>query len=524
VDTIDKIKYGELHIYYPFRLDTKLSFEKVCGMLCNSTITYSADYAEMVNRKMQGELQQRTENLMKEYPGVSFNIQAPSVSVRNRYLKKSIKEKYQFFDGGYVIKILPTDNIARFEILPNESSLLDKKNETICSDEDFNKKYYGVDYVSAQERFLLLPVKVRLVSGLEVWVQVTLILFMNKLGVLKVEIPLADVGWSYLESGDNSKLIESYEYCGCKKVLQEAESIYDLARGYFREIVRTTKIKIESYNNSITNIVLVDYKNVPEQLDRLNVDFQTELYRTLCAPVPNMPYMTFDEVAKKFVEEHKLGSQALAYIINPMGSLISLGDKNFLNDVRSMLKESDDETNIVNNSNEVAANLLCRNIEFVLLTVLLKRTNDCWSIFHEKKRDMTHTLLQRIYYENVVFINSLQSSCFGSAKEQLAFVEEKMHLYLCPDITSTTQSALEKIVEDEIEIKRERESSLISVMGLFLTIIFGLPSIDECNSLLCAILNKTYNAMVSVGIWIAVIIILFLIVFGFKALRRKQTQ
>ena len=135
-----------------------------------------------------------------------------------------------------------------------------------------------------------------------------------------------------------------------------------------------------------------------------------------------------------------------------------------------------------------------------------------------------HTLLQRIYYENVVFINSLQSSCFGSAKEQLAFVEEKMHLYLCPDITSTTQSALEKIVEDEIEIKRERESSLISVMGLFLTIIFGLPSIDECNSLLCAILNKTYNAMVSVGIWIAVIIILFLIVFGFKALRRKQTQ
>ena len=36
-----EIKYGELHIYYPLKFDTKLEIEEICQKICQSSMVFN---------------------------------------------------------------------------------------------------------------------------------------------------------------------------------------------------------------------------------------------------------------------------------------------------------------------------------------------------------------------------------------------------------------------------------------------------------------------------------------------------
>lgn len=41
-----EIKYGELHIYYPLKFDTKLEIEEICQKICQSSMVFNQKYQE----------------------------------------------------------------------------------------------------------------------------------------------------------------------------------------------------------------------------------------------------------------------------------------------------------------------------------------------------------------------------------------------------------------------------------------------------------------------------------------------
>lgn len=43
---IKQLNYGELHIYYPIRFDTKLSYLELCDTMFNSDISFNDEYQQ----------------------------------------------------------------------------------------------------------------------------------------------------------------------------------------------------------------------------------------------------------------------------------------------------------------------------------------------------------------------------------------------------------------------------------------------------------------------------------------------
>ena len=45
---IEKIKYGEIHCYYPLKFETDLDFEALCEAVRQSTVFFSEEYQNKI--------------------------------------------------------------------------------------------------------------------------------------------------------------------------------------------------------------------------------------------------------------------------------------------------------------------------------------------------------------------------------------------------------------------------------------------------------------------------------------------
>lgn len=45
---ITHLNYGELHMYYPIKFDTKLSFSKLCDALSKSNVSFNKEYQQKI--------------------------------------------------------------------------------------------------------------------------------------------------------------------------------------------------------------------------------------------------------------------------------------------------------------------------------------------------------------------------------------------------------------------------------------------------------------------------------------------
>ena len=119
------------------------------------------------------------------------------------------------------------------------------------------------------------------------------------------------------------------------------------------------------------------------------------------------------------------------------------------------------------------------NVEFDLIIILLKKTNESNEYFNKiaSMKKLSDTRIE--YNKNVLFISELQENCYGSVSEQTALLEKMMPHYFKHEITSAKSTAINNILQQNEQEKNERFQNYISTGGLILTLIFGLPSLYE---------------------------------------------
>lgn len=65
--------------------------------------------------------------------------------------------------------------------------------------------------------------------------------------------------------------------------------------------------------------------------------------------------------------------------------------------------------------------------------------------------------IRREYYQNILFINELQRTCYGSVIEQISEMEEKMPLYCNASINESNQIALDNILKGDQQYRSDNE-------------------------------------------------------------------
>lgn len=158
-------------------------------------------------------------------------------------------------------------------------------------------------------------------------------------------------------------------------------------------------------------------------------------------------------------------------------------------DYYSSIFKEENNTSVLDDSDytymcNMLANDININIEFAIIIIMLKKTNECNDIYNKTQKKHNLVKIRKEYNQNILFINELQNTCYGTVIEQTSQIEEMMSLYLKRDINTANQTALNNILKDEEQKKNEHFINFISVGTLMLSIVFGLPSIYESLSIL----------------------------------------
>lgn len=83
IKQITQLKYGELHIYYPIKFDTKLSYPKSCDTLYKSNINFNEKYQQKIMDSLGISLANTTNEFQHTKYGSDPNDVSLSIKVKD---------------------------------------------------------------------------------------------------------------------------------------------------------------------------------------------------------------------------------------------------------------------------------------------------------------------------------------------------------------------------------------------------------------------------------------------------------
>lgn len=490
---INNLKYGELHFYYSLKFNTDLSFSDLCDTLQKSNICFNEEYQQQVIDSLGTSLANITSDFQSQN-SISDSNNSVSYIVKDN----STGEKYKPTLNNISPYVINGDNI-RLEISSSTPSIslnvysteLESLQERLLKlKEEYEqcKTIYGNSFVDNQDRILLLPIKATLTNGESVWIHALLFVFRNNTGILKLEMPLTDIDIAPLKNNDINSFVKSIENCWDIDSFSQDIKLSTLSRFYIKQINDATGINIINYNNEIRNIILIDFNGLPKRIDSMPNEIQEELYRIISAPVPDYSFTSYTKEAQEYIEKHSWGAHGIKYITKINGGLLSIIDQSLLDYIITNFKENEnisniDEDDYFNICSSIAKDVNI-NVEFAILIIMLKKLNECNDMYNKTQKKYDINKIRKEFYQNILFINDLQSSCYGTVCEQTSELEKMMPLYLKSETNAINQKAINNILNDEIQQSNKDFMDFISIVTLLFTIIFGLPSILEAITIL----------------------------------------
>ena len=191
---ISQIRYGELHLYYPLKFDTKLSFEELCAEIAKSKVSYNDEYQQKVIDEMGNSFANSTREWQHNSPDLDGEEGQITLRVRDYesdkiYKQNDLEPAYDINGENIRIELIPSDASFKMNIISTEVESLQRRLNRLNQEFELSDRIYGKAFTSNQERLILLPFKAILESGAVVWVQAILFVFRNNMGILKIEIP-----------------------------------------------------------------------------------------------------------------------------------------------------------------------------------------------------------------------------------------------------------------------------------------------------------------------------------------------
>lgn len=482
---IQKIKYGEIHFYYPIKFNSKISYTQICESIKKSPLLFTDEYQQKVMDSFGYSFAKIFENIKDE-------LESTNSLDNTCILKMHDYKKYRNMNTP-PMEIQPDRILLEFE--SGESSikihfkdadleLLNRRLIRSKEEYELSLKFYGKSYANRQDRFLLLPIQLELESGESTWLYPFLYVFENNMGILKLELPLVNSNTYPLFSNDLDKLIKKIINKWNIKDFIPTCTFFSIKNSYLDKLYTDTQLEFISYPTDIKNIILVDFDGIPQNLNSIPDSIQEDLYRIVCAPVPSRENTSYKKDAIEYIKNHSWGGHGIKYIIKSTGGCLSFVDHSILNYVcedyktqeQSIVLTPFDDYYIMCNN---LAKSLCLNVEFALLVSLLKKTNESNDYFNKITSSKKLSETQIEYHKNILFISELQEDCYGSVSEQTACVEQMMPHYFKSELTIAKKMAINDILKQKEQENNERFQNYISTGGLILSLIFGLPSLYE---------------------------------------------
>jgi len=511
-EEITKIKSGCIDYYYSLKVETKLNYYELCETIqanINRTLeNYNLEISSILQKDMENKM---TEEGIEE---LSVRIDCDEKQVKNKILNSELDQISQ-----KIVRIEISNTQKGVKIIP-----ISEANQHIEETEkeiEYNYKkdleIYGQAFVNNYRVINLPPYKVQLINDSFVFVDALLHVFKNGMMILKITIPIKDIEITPLFENNEDEyiknIIDIYKVGDCTK----EKTIEEIKKKYYQYIYDCNKkiTNIISVSKVLRNIILADFEGVPSDVRDITEDVKEKLYRIIVAPIQKRDDISFKDRANIYLAENSYTYDGIKYITSSMGKCISIIDSDTIDYLENIL-----DSNKRNEAYRIGINSVRRNIEFSFLIILLKNMNSSITYFEKELNLNNINKIQKEYNFNLIFILQLQQTCFGSVREQLAFLENKMIYFLDVKSRDERMKAIDAIIENDNNTKSLNFQNFLSIGGFLLTVIFGLPAIYETLTILRKsnlFINKDIAILTidncSIAIWIALTIILTVILY-----------
>lgn len=525
---IDVIKYGELHMYYPIKFNTKLQFSELCDIIYQSKVGYNDDYHQKILDDMGSSLAETAEEIQNLFESHGDKIKINVTNPETNYIYNTENKNQQWYElNGDNIKIEITESESSVftKITNMELEALQERDLRIQKELEVCSRICGKSFLEYQSRIPLIPFKMKLISGEIIWIQAMIIIFRNKMGLLKLNFPLININTKSFKEYNIDSLVIKIDNCWKNMDIDKNVKLSELYSYYLEKLFENKKLEIIKYDDSFNNLILVDYDGIPKQLNHISKDIQEEFFRIVCAPVPDYPYTSYSKDTVEYIKKFSLKQQhGIKYILKNNGGVLSVIDKNLQTFYLQQFKKEKNVETLDNNDymyicSELASNINV-NIEMSILIIMLKKSNELNNIYNKLYTTKELYKIRREYYQNILFINELQRTCYGSVIEQISEMEEKMPLYCNASINESNQIALDNILKGDQQYRSDNLLNFISIGSFIFTLVFGLPSIYEALKILqktlqCTLKNVDSISMekLSVTLWIILCVLIVIKVF-----------
>lgn len=480
---IKVINRGRLDIYVPLKFETKYDYSKLCAKIHDSIDLDIKRYIDKFNKTLQNDYDD-----IKDKNYINLHGKLPFWKKIKRWVRHKKSQEENNMDrgkDGTVIEISNTERGLFLSINPGEMSAFNERQEQLLNEEfEQHKKLYGSEYTELHNRFVLLPLRVQLKNDKFVWLNSILFVFGNKMGALKIEIPLLDVSTQIFMDYDIDSLIKGAEDRFNVLDIEQPLSIKAIYNAYVRRLVNELKVSIVVQNDGIfRNLICTEFDKMPKRINNIPDNVKLDLFRIIAAPVQIMDGISYKEKVCEYFEKQSYWNNHLMYITSSTGNCLSITDASAIEWLKeqykkeSDIKEYDEEClSIIHKS---LTRDLCMNIEFSILVLLLKHMNVSYSYGLKVVNPKEIHKIKSTYFLNLMFIADLQMGCYGTVSDQVNEFEKMMPHYLKEKISTQKMEAIDHILSDEENLRQRSIQNFLAFGSVVLTTLFGLPAISE---------------------------------------------
>ncbi len=476
---IQKIKYGEIHQFYPLKFESKKAWEELHKQIQKSRLLFTEEFKNKIMDSLGYSISQTVQKMQEDLSDESH------VEIKMRDFDKysKIKPDFSFSNDDIEMAIDDSGTSIKLEFYNREVEELEQQVSRLHREQELSSQIYGKTFVNYQDRFVLLPFKIELNNGESVWLNAALYIFANGMGFLKLEFPFRNVGIEALKENEPSSLIAKVENKWLN-LCEGAETVlFRIAQTYLKTLAEDTKIEFCVYGNEVRYISLIDFDGMPRLIQNVSKEVQEDLFRIVAAPVPEEENRSYIKEAQEYIQKNSWCVHNINYVIKTTGGCLSYIDQALLDRVADQYKlkngiNSLDESDFWYLCNLVATDIFV-NVAFALLITMLKKLNDC-SCYHKKRGKFDDlSKIQKEYNENTIFISELQEDCYGTVSEQVDFFEKRMCHYFKQDLMQQKLVAIDSILKEEESRKREKFQDFLAIGGFLITLLFGLPALYD---------------------------------------------
>lgn len=476
---IDKIQCGRIDFYIPLIFETKLDFDDICKKINSGLDKDIKSYYSAIQQDAQDCLEDEVYAKKSIIRRVKRFI---------RFKRKSNRRVISRANMNNVIRVGETDKGIKIELSLEElETYHDKRNELIRMYNRY-KELYGLKFTNSQDIFVLLPLHVQLNNSEYVWLNSILFVFQNKMGILKLELPLSNVSSEPLMENDYNKYIKNIEIPWLINMQIQKNTIECIWDAYKKKFINDVGISVRQIGDSFRNILLSDFDGMPKKIGGISNSVMVDLFRIIAAPVSIIDCTSYEKIAQEYIKEHHWTKHNSKYICSTTGGCLSITDIAFRDYFLELYKQDCDVDEFEEQEKkmvyEKVANNLCLNVEYTLIIMVLKYLNAEYLYEMLLKKPQAMHDIKKKYNINVMYISELQENCFGTVSEQIESFERIMPYYLKENITADKLKAVDCILADEETKRQESLQNVIGFGGLIMAALFGLPAIYETISII----------------------------------------